>query len=230
MKIRIKPYLRTLLKENLAYFIVNVLLFIVALVFLLYNMDEIPKRQAKIDQLDKEISNLKDKTRLVESKGSASDKDLQNYSILLNNLIPNSEDYFSIIYALEKLSQDTGFLISNYSINLQASTGQKTKLKITGKGNKDVFLKFLEKYNYGGGRFTTSDKISLANQFSEGLTLDISLYNKNIPINEELTGRKSNPALIQEVKKIMDKVDFELKNNTEDSVESYDYPKKTNPF
>jgi len=230
MKIRIKPYLRTLIKENLIYFVVNMLLFIVALVFLLYNMDEIPKRQASISLLDKEISDLKNKTKILESKGSASDEDLQNYSVLLNNLVPNTEDYFSIIYALEKLSEDTGFLISSYSINLQGSTGQKTKLKIVGKGNKDAFLKFLEKYNYGGGRFITSDKISLANQFSEGLTLDITLYNKNIPINEELTGRKPNLALIQEVKKIMDKVDFELKNNTEETKESYDYPKKTNPF
>jgi hypothetical protein len=230
MKIRIKPYLRTLIKENIVYFLVNMLLFVVALVFLLYNIDEIPKRQATIDQLDKEISDLKNKAKLTELKGSSSDEELQNYSILLNNLVPNSEDYFSIIYALEKLSQDTGFVISNYTINLEASTGQKTKLKIDGKGNKDAFLKFLEKYNYGGGRYITSDKISLANQFSEGLSLDITLYNQNIPINEELTGRKPNPALIQEVKKIMDKVDFTLKDNTTDTKESYDYPKKTNPF
>ena len=47
------------------------------------------------------------------------------YNKILTTLIPETEDYFSIIYALETISQNTGFSIVSYTINL-SNTSRKT--------------------------------------------------------------------------------------------------------
>jgi len=231
MKLRIKPYLRILIKENLVYFLFNILLFVLAFSFLIYNLDEIPRKQAKIIQLEQEVKFLKNQATLLQSRAGATDKTLDDYSVLLNNLIPNAEDFFSIIYSFEQLSQETGFIITAYNVDLKNTSGNKTKLKITGAGNKDAFIKFLEDYNFGGGRYITSDKIALSNDQSDLISLNVTLYHKNIATDSNISLANVSPKMIEEIKKISDKITYMVKDIilTEDS-SIVDYPKKTNPF
>src|SRR3989338_2701233 len=100
---------------------------------------------ARIKKAQQQQTELQKKKDLIEFKGQASQtiRDparLQQLNEFLNQLIPSKENYFSIIAALEKLSQKTNFIITSYSINLNDSSEGKLALDITCQGDTATFL------------------------------------------------------------------------------------------
>lgn len=191
------------------------------------SIDRIYKSNDKIKQLTKDIIELEKKVNLYQTSIPSSEK-LDEDIKLLNALIPNIEDYFSIIYSLENLSQNTGFIIIDYSVNVGKSTTDKLKLTVTGMGNSDSFLKFLDDYKFGGGRLITSDKIELSSQLSDSIKLDLTFYNKSTNINEQKVVI-TNSQIFEELEAIKTKVSFDFNQNETEVVEQT-YPRKSNLF
>ncbi|MGB9883483.1 MAG: hypothetical protein ACPLRN_03160, partial [Microgenomates group bacterium] len=171
MKIKINSYLRQLIKENYFYFIGFFVLSIFFLLILVLGINKINTLNQNIEKLSSEVNNLNKKYQLINTiipDEQILDEDMK----VLNALIPNSEDYFSIIFALENLSQKTGFIITGYTVNISQSTPNKLRLVVNGVGDTDAFLKFLQNYQFGGGRLITSDKITLSQNLNGAIKLD----------------------------------------------------------
>ncbi len=50
-----------------------------------------------------------------------------SYNQVLGMLVPDSEDYFSIIYTLQQISEQSGLMIEEYAVSMGRSTNQKDK-------------------------------------------------------------------------------------------------------
>ncbi|KKQ23896.1 MAG: hypothetical protein US40_C0006G0010 [Candidatus Roizmanbacteria bacterium GW2011_GWC2_37_13] len=227
MNLKIKPYFFRLIKENLTYLISSCFLFIIFLIMIKVGIDKISSGEKKIKALTKEVDKLQKKVTLFQTALPSTEK-LDEDIKLLNNLIPNIEDYFSIIYALETLSQKTGFLVTDYSVNISKSTVNKLKLTVTGIGDSNSFIRFLDQYNFSGGRLITSDKIELTPELTGAIKIDLTFYSKSQKIgteNELLVNEKA----FQDLESIKRKVSFNLITSEEENLD-LNYPKKTNPF
>jgi hypothetical protein len=229
MKPKISPYLIGLLKENAFYLVLNAVAVALILFVLWVNSGKVYDNTQKADRLQSEVRDLQRRVDLLKGT-SLSEESLGSSVKMLTSLVPNTEDYFSVIYALEKLSQKTNFLINSYSINLRSSTKNKLKLTVTGTGDQNAFLKFLSDYNFGGGRLITSDKIELNRQTSGDIKIDITFYSKE---TKPTTNQKAMPlsrTMIEELAAIRDKIQFGLKEGTEEANIDFSYPRKINPF
>ena len=150
---------------------------------------------------------------------------LQRLNELLSQLIPSTEDYFSIIAALEKLSQSTGFIITEYSIDPARTTQEKIALNITGFGDSSTFLDFLKNYNISGGRLITIDKISFSDELQSGSEISLNFYSGKSAGQPSAGLSKDDEVLLAS---IIDKIQIQLVPVIQNT--STDYPVKSNPF
>ncbi len=226
MRLKINPYLLSLIKENLIYIVANLVLVVVTIAVLTYNLRQLPEKDTQIATLENDVKDLTAKANLLNTPFLTEKADLDATIKVLDTLVPSLEDYFSIIYSLNELSKKTNFIINSYSINLQESSANKLQLIISGIGDQDAFMRFLKDYNFSGGRLMTCDRLELSSRYSGSIRLNVAFYNKSV------TGGGANTLALttkdwQELNKIKSKVSFLLK---EASPESLIYPKKTNPF
>jgi hypothetical protein len=228
MKYLFRPFMRRLLKENIFYLIGGVFLLVLIVITIKTGITENLNYDKKNASLKTELNLLEKKVTLMRTTIPSTEK-LSEDLDFLNKLIPNVEDYFSIIYALEKLSQKTNFIVISYTVAIQGSTAEKLKLNITGMGDSESFINFLKNYNFEGGRLITSDKIQLNSNFSGTVTVDLTFYTKKVPINQnsELT---FDSKVFQELETLKSKVNFAFESNEATAEANLDYPKKQNPF
>lgn len=225
MKLKIKPYLFRLIKENILYIVSLFFLLILIITTIKLSLDKINLGKSRINILKTDINQLNKKVKLYQESIPSTDK-LDEDIKLLNRLIPNVEDYFSVIYALDKLSEKTGFLIINYSVNVKKSTSDKLRLTVNGIGDSEAFLRFLEEYQFSGGRLITSDKIELNPEMSGTIKLNLTFYNKAVkPGNEEIT--MTDSKIFDKLESIKEKVSFDF--DEEERID-LDYPKKNSLF
>lgn len=228
MKNKIKPFIQRLIKENIFYIVGNIFIFILIIITIRIGLTERSSYNKKIAVLKTELSQLQNKVTLMNTTIPSSDK-LDEDLNFLNTLIPNIEDYFSIIYTLEKLSQKSNFIITGYVVNVEKSTAEKLKLSVTGIGESQFFINFLKNYNFGGGRLVTSDKIKIDPNFFGSIKIDLTFYSKNV-----LTGKNLEMAadekIFKELETLKSKVNFSFDSNGETNNPDLNYPKKTNPF
>ncbi|MDO8741741.1 MAG: hypothetical protein Q7J11_01185, partial [Candidatus Roizmanbacteria bacterium] len=134
----------------------------------------------------------------------------------------------SVIYALEKLSQKSNFIITEYTVNVGNSASERLKLEVTGTGDSQSFINFLKDYNFGGGRLITSDKIQLDQNFSGSIKIDLTFYSKSVLIGKDL--ETPNNKIFEELETLKSKVNFNFNNNVATDSADLNYPKKSNPF
>lgn len=219
--------LAKILKDNLIYIITLVVLissFVAATFFFLGQMEEIG---AKIATNQTEVNELTRKKELIQFKDSVikDEINLDQINAAFTQLIPNQEDYFSIIATLENLSAQSNFIITAYTIDLGQSTSEQLAITIEGQGDPQTFLEFMRNYNFGGGRLITMDKINYSTKDLDGSKIDINVYRGKGQGAEAFTNlTPQDKELIQTV---MEKVQVQLKS---DDTEVADYPTKTNPF
>lgn len=225
---KIKPFIRRLIKENIFYLIGDVFIFILIIITVRIGLIENSSYNKKINALKTELNQLQNKATLMNTTIPSSDK-LDEDLNFLNTLIPNVEDYFSIIYALEKLSQKTNFIITEYEVNISNSTAEKLKLSVNGIGDSQSFINFLKNYNFGGGRLITSDKIQLDPKFFGSIKIDLTFYAKNVSTGKNLE-QAPNYKFFEELETLKSKVSFRFDSNSEVNAPNLDYPKKANPF
>lgn len=228
MKNKIKPFIKRLIKDNIYYIIGNIFIFILIIVTVKIGITENLKYKTKVDALRLENIELMNKVTLMNSaipESSKLDEDVK----FLNTLIPNSEDYFSIIYALENLSQKSNFIITSYTVNVGASTSEKLRIKATGIGDSQAFVDFLKDYNFSGGRLITSDKVELDPNFSGSIIIDLTFYSKKTVAGDKLE-KSPNSNTFKDLESLKAKVNFSFVENQATDTPSIDYPKKSNPF
>lgn len=227
-KTKVNPYLKYLFKENLGYIGVLVGLIIATVLLAGLLAGKLSENQASIEKLEKEADELQDKQNLIIATTSQSTNTLNEDIKIMQRLIPDIEDYFSILYTLDQLSQKTGFIINSYTISVGKSSSNKLQVVVSGVGSPDSFLKFLQEYNLGGGRLITTEKIELNTEDSKSFKLNLTFYNKKVTNQNEkaLNYKKA----LEDFQKIRSKVNFELQPETEQEASESSYPIKTNPF
>ena len=194
------------------------------LTYSIYSYHQVTNQVADLTQ---DIARLQQQNSVLQASKNILDAHLDSYNQMLSRMIPDSEDYFSIIAALEKLAAQTGFSITKYTINVVAANAHQLAISVEGKGDAEAFFKFLQDYRYQGERLITNGKIEFATGNFAATKLDLNFYSKQAgsaagayrPIAQ------SDIALMQT---IADKVNFVYKN-AEDGIMP-DYPTKPNPF
>lgn len=227
--LKINSYLKNLIKENILFFLLFIILFIFTLTISFINFPKLNELDAKINQNKLEITDIKNQITFLDE--NVDENELDFYLNIITNLIPYREDYFSIIYALETLSKKTGFLITSYQINLTNSTQNKLKLIVSGVGDKQIFLEFLKNYNFAGGRLITADEITLTEDETSEIKINLTFY--NYPANQKFVKitleRFKND--FDTFKKIISKIQLNIAGQKEENNEiKLEYPKKQNPF
>lgn len=224
---KIKPHLLHLIKQNVVYLISIFFLLVMIAIAIKVGLGKIFNSELKIKTLTKEIDQLQKKANLFKVSIPSTEK-LDEDIRLLNSLIPNLEDYFSIIYSLETLSQKTGFNIVDYSVNIGKSTVNKLKISVTGIGDNDSFIKFLNEYNFAGGRLITSDKIVLNPELIGAVKIDLTFYSKNVPVSSSSEIQIDN-KIFKDLEAIKQKVTFNFAETDQENID-LSYPRKSNPF
>lgn len=227
-KTKINPYLKHLFKENLGYIGVLAGLLILTVILAFVLSGKITENSAQIKKLEKEVVELQDKQNLLTTTASEGTTNLEEDIRIIQALIPDAEDYFSILYALDQLSQKTGFLINSYTINLTQSTKDKLSVVVTGVGDADSFLRFLQEYNFGGGRLITTEKIELGSDQSEAFKLNLTFYNRKVV--GQNTKRLDYKRALENFKKIKSKVTFDFLPQSTPDTTGGSYPVESNPF
>lgn len=225
---KIKPFLRRLIKQNIVYIIGNIFLFILILACISIGFSQIHSYDDKITSAKTELSQALDKVTLMKTTIPPTDE-LNSDLEFLNTLIPNVEDYFSIILTLDHLSQKSNFIITSYTVNIGSSSDSRLKLTVIGQGDSQSFVDFLKNYNFGGGRLITSDKIKVDPNFVGLIQIDLTFYTKAIETNNNLDSIP-DAKVFQNLAKMKSSVNFNMESVSASSSPDYNYPRKANPF
>ncbi|OGK31030.1 hypothetical protein A3F29_03180 [Candidatus Roizmanbacteria bacterium RIFCSPHIGHO2_12_FULL_33_9] len=229
MKTKISPYIKYLFVQNAVYIFFAAVLLISLFIIPPVMFSTYTKNSENIDQLQKDILDLKSKKNTLAFISGSDLKNIDNYYDLVSALIPESENYFSIIYTLSNLSELTNFNISSYSINLQGSTNNKISIQVRGEGNQSEFLDFLKQYNFGGGRLITAERILLNSEEFSGITLSLNFYNKKTSLSKQQS--TDYQKVLAKIDQIKDKISFNIQTQSaSDGTGEEEYPTKTNPF
>lgn len=228
MKARVRPYTEFLFRQNLSFLIAALILILATAGLVFYMNERVSGIDARIKTAQAEIVRLTTKRATLRTVVGESTESLDQDLQLMTTLIPDSEDYFSIISALETLSGTTGFRVETYTINLLASTSNRLSLTVTGTGDSTAFLNFLTNYQIQGGRLITAEHIGIEPSETGSLRLDLNFYNKKASTDLASDTAALTPALV-ELNDIKSKVTFRLTGSA-DQRAIQDYPKKSDPF
>jgi len=228
MKPKINYYLLRVIKENSIYLIIFVVMLVGAVAGILIFINQFGLINNKIGTTNKEITELKKKADLVTYKQEIIKQgiNLDQTNRMLTKLIPNEEDFFSAIYALEELSKKTNFSIVNYTINLKATTKNSLGLTIEGHGDNDTFFNFLRDYRFSGGRLITVDKIDFKFSGFSKIKLNINFYS-----GKDAAGQNSSQVKLTDFdKRIIKEIQSKVTLDVAGAEENTSFPTKTNPF
>lgn len=180
-----------------------------------------------LDILTEEVKLLKNRSDTLQFNKTLTEDQIVVYNKILTSLIPESEDYFSIIYALETISQNSGFNIVSYTINLSNTTKEKLSINIEGRGDPEAFKRFLNEYKFGGGRLVTSERIEFSGVNFTNTRVSLNFYSKKFAFNESVVPQlnKNDVAKLEDIKK---KIKIAFKDE-EIPIKS-EYEVKDNPF
>ena len=227
MKIKLDYTVKGLFRANLIYILAFITLSVILLTSTFFFFRQYWENSLKINSLQSETNDLNKKKDIIKSTNQfiTEEINLDDINLVLGQLIPSEDDYFSVAVALEKLSFQTNFFIVSYSIDISQSTGEKLAIVIEGQGDTDSFLSFLKTYKFGGGRVITINKIELVEQDTINAKISINVYRgkgRSAKSFEPLT--EEDKRLVAEVLKKV-QVDFK----TEETASEF-YPTKSNPF
>lgn len=192
----------------------------------IYMTQKVLATRSKITSSQNEIADLNKKAANVLTNTTISQDDIDQYTQLLSQLIPENEDVFSIMLALENLSIKTGYNIIQYQVS-PSKQSEKFTLQIEGIGDSAAFLNFVKSYSFAGGRYITSNSVSYDSNDKGSSTLNLSFYShKTSSLSTE--NKKLSLEDIELLKRIQSKTEIIVKDT---GVEiSTTYPTKSNPF
>jgi hypothetical protein len=205
---------------------VFILLFIVVFVF----YAKFNEQKKEVDLMTGEVQMLKNRFDTLKYNKSLTEDQIKDYNKLLASLVPETEDFFSIIYALEQISLASKFVISDYTIEVGKLTSrEKMTLTVVGKGDPESFLSFLQQYQFAGGRLATSDKIQYGGPTTGGTRVTLTFYSKRFTFNESVQVPQLSKEEIAKLEAIRQKVKFQFSSSGYQTIDT-EYPQKDNPF
>lgn len=218
--------LKYIIRDQFSTFFVVLSFFVIFLVTA-YSIQKHLLLKEEFNRAKNETSIYKNRVDILRYNKSLTENKIDEYNNLLIGLIPDTENFFSIIYALETISIKSNFIISSYALNLTLSDKEKISIQIEGQGDSTAFISFLENYNFVGGRLITSEKIEFAEGKFSKSRISLNFYNKRVMQNTVVV-----PQLTQKditlLNSIQNKISVILK--PEDLSLSEDYETKTDPF
>jgi len=206
-------------------FIIFIFLFVIVFVF----YSRFNEQKKEIELMDTEVKMLKNRFDTLTYNKSLTEDQIKEYNKLLASLVPETEDFFSIIYALEEISIVSDFRITDYTITINQKGGEKLTLIVTGSGNAESFLTFLKEYQFAGGRLVTSDKIQFDGGNSGNSRIALNFYNKQFTFNESIQVPQLSKEGIIKLEAIKKKIKFQFSSGGYQTVNT-DYSTKKNPF
>lgn len=211
-------------------FLINLVLIIFLIVFFNHQFKLLNQQKSTLTDQIARLSEKRDLILFYESLKNK-DLDLDKLNKVLFLLIPNSEDYFSIISALEKISEKTNFKITNYNLNPELSSPGRLSIAITGSGDRNSFLNFIENYNFISNRLITIDKLDFSeSNLNQDKKIFLNFYIDKKD-NKESLFYKLNQKDFEIINKILSKIELEEAVNSEkENSINLDYETKTNPF
>ncbi len=226
MKLQINPFLEHLFRENASY-IFMALILVISLFFVpRYMVGKYFENKTKIGELEEKVNQIKVKENILLASRNEEIQNIDEDVRILKSLIPDSENHFTIIYALEELSRQTNFIITSYTLNLTGSNLEKTSLTVTGIGDQESFLRFLKNYNFAGGRLITAEKIEFNQSQFGGSTITLNFYNKEVSSTEDQN--VNYEEILKKIAEIRSKVNIGFLSDEDEISEAY--PVESNPF
>lgn len=204
-----------------------VFLLLILVVFIFYAHFNVQKKE--VDLMNGEVSMLSNRFNTLKYNKSLTEDQIKEYNKLLASLIPETEDFFSIIYALEEISNASQFIITNYEINISKTTREKLTITAEGRGDSEAFLNFLQEYQFAGGRLVTSDRIQYGGAGSGSTKITLNFYSKRFSFNETVQVPQLSKEEIQKLEDIKQKVKFQF-SSTDYQTTNTDYATKKDPF
>lgn len=205
-------------------------IFVISILFFISRFNE---TTGKIEEVTKQNVDLKKKVDALQQTNQLLNQgvNIEEMNKIFSTLIPDIEDYFSILYALEKLAGDTKFIVTDYTINVSASTANILSITVTGEGDTNVFLNFLKDYNFSGARLITVDKIDFSSKQLIGSKLTMNFYSGRTSASSQQTTLVSltekDKAILNTIK---NKVHFDLTPVATAAAVLTPYPTNANPF
>lgn len=114
---------------------------------------------SRLTELKNTNAQLKEKVALLNNTNGLTEEEIDQFNAAVTQLIPEQEDYFLLVNSLENLANETGFVLSDYTIDLSDTSSEKLSLTVKGRGDREAFLRFLESYNFASGRLITIESI-----------------------------------------------------------------------
>ncbi|MCX6731212.1 MAG: hypothetical protein NTZ55_05170 [Candidatus Roizmanbacteria bacterium] len=221
--------LKRILHEQWTLF-VSIFVFFLLIIVVLVFYGQFNEQKKEVDLMTGEVQMLKNRFDTLKYNKSLTEDQIKDYNKLLASLVPETEDFFSIVYALEQISLASKFIISDYVIEIgKLANREKITLNVTGKGDPEAFLRFLQEYQFAGGRLATSDKIQYGGPSTGGTRITLTFYNKRFTFNESVQVPQLSREEISKLEAIKQKVKFQFSSSGYQSI-STEYPEKTNPF
>ncbi len=223
---RLNYFLVRQIKENSLYLIILVAVvgYLSFLTWFVFNSTS--DNATKTSTLQSEIADLTTRRDFINYQQTVRQQgiDIDGGNRLLSQLIPDQEDFFSLIYALDTISSQSQFIITGYTLTPSSVVSPLT-VTITGTGDTDSFTKFLSNYNFGGGRLITIDSIKYLTSYAGETSLRINFYSGKSAITPHYAYRFTD-ADKQLITRIMSKLTVEIKNSSASAA----YQTKQNPF
>lgn len=191
---------RTIRKHVPSIIAVAVVAFLGILV--LFSLKSMGDEVDKMTALESNVSRLQLRSGILKNNQILAKHNIEEYNKMLAQLVPDHEDFFSIIYALEAISIKTNLNINEYTVNLNMSSKDKVSITIKGDGDSESFMDFLKNYNFGGGRLITSSKLEFSPESTGKIKLSLNFYNKPVPkkIEQSQSISQKDIQLMDEVK------------------------------
>lgn len=226
MRLKINPFIGYLLKENAPYILMTLTILFSLFFVPRYMIGKYFQNKTEIGKLEEKINQEKVKQNILLASQNEEIQNIDEDVRILKSLIPDSENHFTIIYALEELSKQTNFIITAYSLNLTNSNTDKTSVTVTGIGDQEAFLRFLENYNLAGGRLITAEKIEFNQNQPGGSNIVLNFYSKKVSSAEDLN--VNYEEVLRKMAQIRSKVNIAFQSPEDEISEAY--PVETNPF
>jgi len=225
--IRLYKIKRVLIDQWTLLLSFGVFILLIGIVFIFFARFNDQKKE--VDLLTGEVNMLKNRFDTLKYNKSLTQDQIKEYNTLLASLVPETEDFFSIIYALEQISLVSQFAITDYTIDVGKTTRERLTITAEGVGNPESFLTFLQEYQFAGGRLVTSDKIQYSGANSTNTRVVLNFYSKQFTFNESVQVPQLSKEEIAKLEVIKRKVRFQFSSSGYQSV-STEYPLKNNPF
>ncbi|OGK08303.1 hypothetical protein A2767_04355 [Candidatus Roizmanbacteria bacterium RIFCSPHIGHO2_01_FULL_35_10] len=214
-----------ILRHNFPLLVSLITLLLISTLLVYFNFTQYQAKRVKITALNSELESYNKKKSLIDFKNNVVDTefDLDTANLVLSQLIPPQEDYFSVLAALEIISAKTNFIITSYNIIVENSTAGKLAVLVEGEGDASTFLEFLKEYNFSGGRLITIDKIDYSQDAFKDTKININVYSGKTDSSRDNSGDVD----LELMRTILAKVQIDIK---EQVPVANDYPTKSNPF